>query len=68
MDNTEKYTISINEAAFLSGISKSTLYKRSASGELPVLKVGSRVLIKKTGFLEWLDAHARKEASNQHSR
>jgi excisionase family DNA binding protein len=68
MHNIEKYTISIDEAAKMSGLAKGTLYKRSASGELPILKIGSRVLIKKTDFLEYLDSHARKEASNQHSR
>jgi len=59
MEYVEKFTISINEAAFLSGISKSTLYKKSASGELPILKIGSRVLLKKTDFLAYLDEHAR---------
>jgi len=57
----DKFTISINDAAEISGISKSTLYKKSALGELPVLKIGSRVLIKKTDFEEWIDSHSRKD-------
>jgi len=68
MDNTEKYTISIDEASIISGLSKSTLYKKSALGELPILKIGSRVLIKKTGFLEYLDSHARKGGLNENAR
>jgi len=68
MCELEKYTLSIAEAAKMTGLAKGTLYKKSASGELPVLKIGSRVLIKKIVFEEWLDKHARKEASNQHSR
>lgn len=59
MDNTEKITISIREASKMTGISKSTLYKRSAVGDLPILKIGSRVLIKRADFEKWLDGHAR---------
>jgi len=60
MCNIEKYTISIDEAAKMSGLAKGTLYKKSASGELPVLKIGSRVLIKISDFEKYLDSHARK--------
>ena len=54
-----KHCFSINEAAEFSGLSKWTLYQYSARGKLPVLKVGTRTLILKEEFVQWLHSHKR---------
>ncbi|MGE5446038.1 MAG: excisionase family DNA-binding protein, partial [Ignavibacteriales bacterium] len=51
----EKRYISISEASLCSGLSKWTLYKKSARRELPMLKVGTRVLLPKEDFERWLE-------------
>ena len=55
----EKIAISIKEAARLSGLSVSYLYRLSAEGKLPVSKVGSRCVIVVDDFKAWLRGHIR---------
>lgn len=50
----EKLNYSIPEAAQASGLSVSTLYKLSCKREIPIQKVGSRVLIPIKAFEAWL--------------
>lgn len=59
-----KFAISIPEAAKASGLSRSYLYKLSAEGKLPILKVGTRCLVPVDSFKQWLLEHARKEKQN----
>lgn len=54
MSAIEKLTYSISEAAAVSGLSISKLYKLSARRELPLVKIGSRVLIPRWEFEAWL--------------
>lgn len=54
-----KKCLSIKEAAEFSGLSKWYLYKLSACGELPVLKVGTRVLVPIKDFVEYLESKRR---------
>jgi excisionase family DNA binding protein len=49
-----RVTITVPEAAELLGISESAAYEAAARGELPAVKVGRRVLIKRDQFLEIL--------------
>lgn len=53
---SEKLALSIPEAAMLSGISRSSLYKRMASGELAAVKSGKRRLILAGALKAWLEA------------
>lgn len=53
----EKVNYSIDEISQAYGLSKSFLYKRSALGEFPMEKVGSRVLVPKVEFEAWLKKH-----------
>jgi excisionase family DNA binding protein len=53
----ERATLNITEAAAFLGIAKSTAYRMAESGELPTVKVGSRVLINAQGLLEFIGAN-----------
>ena len=55
----EKMTLSIKEAAELTGLSVPYLYVLSAKGELPVLKVGTRCLILRNDLENWLKSKRR---------
>lgn len=65
----ERFTMSIKEAAEYSGLSKWTLYKLSAKGVLPVVKVGTRSLVLIKEFRDLLEKHRRaskqKEAKHE---
>lgn len=54
-----RITLSIKEAAELTGLSVAYLYAMSASGELPVSKVGSRCLIFRDDLEKWLRSKRR---------
>ncbi|MBI2836076.1 MAG: helix-turn-helix domain-containing protein [Chloroflexi bacterium] len=47
MAEMEKLTLSIAEAAKCLGISKNSCYQAARRGELPVIKLGSRLLVSK---------------------
>lgn len=44
----------IDESCTASRLSRGTLYKAIASGDLPIVKVGSRTLIMRTDLEHWL--------------
>jgi len=52
-----KKNLSIEETAKVYGLTKSWLYKRSMERSIPLIKLGSRVLIPVADFEKWLDAH-----------
>lgn len=51
----EKRTYNALEVAAMLGISKSKVYDLIRQGVIPSLKLGSRVVIPKQKFDEWLD-------------
>jgi len=55
----KKIALTIREAAQLSGLSVPYLYALSARGELPVSKIGSRVLILRSELETWLRSKIR---------
>jgi len=61
----DKKYLSIKEAAEFSGLSKWYLYKLSASGELPILKAGSRSLVPKKDFVEYLESKRRTKINKE---
>ncbi len=50
----EKKYMTISEAAKYSGLSKWTLYRLSSRREIPIFKIGSRVLFKIDEFDKWI--------------
>jgi excisionase family DNA binding protein len=60
MERSEKISLTIQEASRISGLSVPYLYALSARGELPVSKVGTRVLILRDELEIWLRSKIRK--------
>jgi len=54
-------TLSVEHAANLIGISRTTAYRMVQSGELPAVRVGRRVLILKKPLMEMLEAEEHTE-------
>lgn len=52
---SEKRTYNAVEVAAMLGISKSKVYDLIRQGVIPSLKLGSRVVIPKSKFDEWVD-------------
>jgi excisionase family DNA binding protein len=51
-----RVTVSVEEAAQLLGLGRSAAYEAARRGELPVRRVGRRLLVPVPAFLEWLGA------------
>ena len=47
----ETMTMTVPEAARLIGVSDSAAYEAAARGDIPAVKVGRRVLVKRAAFL-----------------
>lgn len=56
--------LTVAEAAALARVTRRTLERRIASGELPVLRVGSRVRITPRAFARFLCSNGTDEAEN----
>lgn len=56
----QKLALTIPEAAKLSGLSVSYLYRLSAEGKLPVAKIGARCVLPYDAFRTWLNDHIRR--------
>ncbi len=54
--NTEPLTLSVKTAAKKLGLGRSSMYQAIARGEVPVLKIGSRLLIPIAALQKMLDA------------
>ncbi len=50
MNKIERETISIDEAAVRLGISRHSAYQAAANGELPTLRLGRRLLVRRAAF------------------
>jgi len=68
MENKDKLTLSIVEAAVVLGVSKYATYAAVKNGELPVLKIGRRLLVPKAQLMVMLkcdsEALHQQRASN----
>lgn len=54
----------MNEAARLLSISRAKAYELVASGELPSIKVGASIRIRRRSLLAWLDDRETPAAAN----
>jgi len=48
------------EVAQLLGLGRSKVYEMIASGELPVVRIGSAVRVPREGLVEWIQQNTRK--------
>lgn len=58
--DTPRQTLTVEEAAALLGIGRNTAYQAAANGELPVIRIGRRLLIPRAA-LDRLLAEAQDE-------
>jgi excisionase family DNA binding protein len=54
-------TISVERAAKLLGVSRSVAYRAAASGQLPTISFGRRLLVPTSRLLEMLGLQVREE-------
>lgn len=57
MENAEKMTLSVPEAAKILGISTPTMYQLIKTDDFPIVHIGKRILVSAKGLGIWLDAH-----------
>ena len=66
MENKERLTLNVPEAARLLGLSRGSAYQAIATGEIPHIKVGKRILIPRVSLEKMLsDAGNSKELRRQ---
>ncbi len=53
-DNLMKTTLTIPEVAAELGIGRSLAYALAAQGEIPVLRLGKRLVVPRARFISWL--------------
>jgi excisionase family DNA binding protein len=54
MPNGDPEALSVPEAAARAGVSRTFLYERISSGELPTVKIGKRRLVRVEALRRWL--------------
>ena len=59
VEPTQKMTYTITEVAKMTGLSRSYLYRLSATGRLPLCKIGTRCLVFPDDLEKFLRAQAR---------
>ena len=60
--NEQKLTMTIDEASVLLGIGRSLAYQMAHNGQLPVIRLGKRLLVSRKAFEAMLDV---KPAGNK---
>ena len=55
----EKLLLRVSEAAELASVGRTTAYELIASGEWPVVRVGSAVRVPLAGLRAWVEAQTR---------
>ena len=50
----QRGTYTLDEVAVLIGMSRNAVYTAAKKGELPVFRVGKRILMSRTAFARWL--------------
>jgi len=59
MEQLERKTWTVAEAAGMAGIGKDKMYQLIVAGQAPGRRLGRRVLIPKGAFAEWLESYLR---------
>ena len=65
MEN-EKLTLTVDETAKILGIGRNSAYDAIARGEIPVVKVGKRLLVPKAALQKLLNGRLLKSNSKDH--
>lgn len=59
----EKLTYTVNEATEALGIGRTTIYELIKGGELAVVKIGTRTIIRRKDLDALLDRNTRRQAA-----
>ncbi len=59
MPEDKSVIMSVEEAAVVLGIGRQTAYRAARDGQLPVIRIGKRLLIPRKAFQEMLDGKWR---------
>lgn len=59
----DKLTLSVDEAAALSGIGRDRLYELTRRPDFPALRLGRSIRIPRRAFEEWIEREATKGCS-----
>lgn len=54
--------LKVKDAAKMLGLSRTKVYEMIASGELPVVRIGTAVRVPRQRLLEWIEENTRKAA------
>lgn len=54
-------TVSVDEAARFLGISRRSAYRAAASGELPAVRIGGRIVVSRDRLLEMVNGRSEEE-------
>tara|TARA_B100000614_G_C14529171_1_gene485801 strand:+ start:524 stop:1090 length:567 start_codon:yes stop_codon:yes gene_type:complete len=60
--------LSLREVARLLGVSYSTVRKKPLRDELPAIKIGARVMVRRSALRKWLEARERKNRGGRIKR
>jgi excisionase family DNA binding protein len=55
----QRLTITVDEAAKLLGVGRSMAYEAARRGELPIVRMGRRVLVSRAGLLRLIEGTSR---------
>ena len=55
--SNERLAVSVEDAAAMAGIGRTTLYAAIGAGSLPSLRIGKRRLIRVEALRDWIAAH-----------
>ena len=58
---SQRLTVTVEEAAVVLGISRTLAYESVRRGELPVIRIGRRILVPAVALDELLRAHTREQ-------
>lgn len=58
--DTEKLTLSVNEAARLTGIGRDCLYRLTRRDDFPVLRLGRSIRIPRRALEAWIEREATR--------
>lgn len=65
MNTEERWTLNVPEAARLLGLSRGSAYQAIATGEIPHIKVGRRILIPRVAIQRLLESASKTETVAQ---
>jgi excisionase family DNA binding protein len=64
----QKATLTVDEAAGILGVSRNSAYQAAHAGELPVIRIGKRMLVPRLAFERMLESAGQKPIADEKAR